>query len=148
MLTTASPKPSNCSSRGKPAVSAVKMTGMAVARTADTGATMPIRPVAKPRKRNPSPTIPESPASAPHIRSASGGSFSRRANATITSASNPTVYEISTVWNGPTRRAASPPVKSPDPQAVAADSANTVARNGEPIEIRCWRVQLGRYCQS
>jgi hypothetical protein len=42
----------------------------------------------------------------------------------------PTLYVIRTVWKAPRRRETNPPVKSPEPQAAAAERAKVAARRG------------------
>ena len=87
----AQPEAGQLESVGNPCVTASKTTGRAVASTAEIGATMPMRPAAKPRKRNTIPVIAERPANAPHANYGKFVTLSPRTNATITTKPNPTL---------------------------------------------------------
>jgi hypothetical protein len=103
--------------------------------TAATGAATPILPTAKARQSADSPIAPAMPARAAHPSAARAGAGSATSSARAESSTMPEACAATSTEKTCARREATPPVKSPAPQAAAAESASA-ALPGALIELR------------
>src|ERR1700686_2467612 len=94
-------------------------TGNTPVITADTGATIPMRPMAKPRYSAATPTAPVMPATAPHNNVERGGRASPVIQTNSSIRSKPHACAPATTRKTLVRLVAMPPAKSPPPHTAA-----------------------------